>query len=100
MIPQDLWKAKALGKELLRQSNAGQDFLGNFTAPSNAGQFHIQESLQDVETLPWGGWEKVKVGLGWEQLGRGLSPQSFCLHGESHSELGEAAESPSSGSCP
>ena len=35
-------------------------------------------------------------------VGRGVSSQSsfFFLPGESHSELGEAAESPSSGSCP
>lgn len=34
------------------------------------------------------------------RVGRGLSPQCVSLPGESHSELGEVAESPSSGSCP
>lgn len=41
-----------------------------------------------------------EAGIGGGEVGRGLSPQSFILHGDSHSELGEAAESPSSGSCP
>ena len=47
-----------------------------------------------------GGWEKVKVGLGWGELVRGSVLSLFFLPGEFHSELGEAAESPSSGSCP
>lgn len=55
MIPRELWEGKALGKGLLRWSNARQNFLGNFKAPSSAGELHIQESLQDVETLPWAG---------------------------------------------
>lgn len=77
MIPRDLWEAKALGKGLLRQSNAGQDFPGNFKAPSKAGQLHIQESLPDMETLPWGGWEKVKVGLGVGVVGSGAQSLVF-----------------------
>lgn len=87
MIPKDCGKKRPWerGNE---DNNAGQ----------NTRQLHFQESLPDVERLPWGRWKRWQwVGVG---VGQGLSPQSFILHGDSHSELGEAAESPSSGSCP
>lgn len=47
--------SKDSGEGVLRHSNDGQNFLGNFKAPRSTGQLHIQESLRDVRRLSWGG---------------------------------------------
>lgn len=50
--PVSMVGSKGPGEGLLRQSNAGWNFLGNFKALRNPGQLPIQESLHYEEGLP------------------------------------------------
>lgn len=94
-----VWEAQTLARAQLTWSSAGQSVLGSLRLPGMLGAFASKSQCQMWRGRPGVARERVKVGLGSGCV-QGAQLSAFFLRGEPYSELGEAAESPSSGSCP